>query len=91
MEDSEKLIRRSILGSDHSEKKISIPFAVFASISVTIGAGMVAVPRTSLESGIPFAIAYNILNFVLTMYSIHLLLESARMSGIYSMPKLAYY
>lgn len=51
---------------------------------------MVAVPRTTLESGIPFGIAYNLLNYLLTIYSIHLLLESARVTGIYSMPGLTH-
>ena len=74
----------------HEEKTVSIPIAVFSAISVTIGAGMVAVPKTTMESGIPFGIAYNFLNLVLTIYSIHLLLESARVTGLYSMPRLAY-
>jgi len=72
------------------EKTVTIPIAVFSAISVTIGAGMVAVPKTSLESGIPFAIVYNLLNYLLTVYSIHLLLESARVTGLYSMPGLTY-
>ena len=74
----------------HEEKTISLWIAVFSAISVTIGGGMVAVPKTALESGIPFGVAYNILNFLLTIYSIHLLLESARVTGIYSMPRLTY-
>lgn len=72
------------------EATISLPIAVFSAISVTIGAGMVAVPRTSFESGVPFGIIYNLLNFLLTIYSIHLLLESARVTGLYSMPRLTY-
>ena len=46
------------------EHKVSIPVAVFSVVSVTIGAGMVAVPKASYESGIPWAIAYNVFNFV---------------------------
>ena len=72
------------------EKTISIPVAVFSAISVTIGAGMVAVPISSLESGIPFAIGYNLFTYALTVYSLHLLLESARVTGLYSMPRLAF-
>ena len=74
----------------HEEKTISIPVAVFSAISVTIGAGMVSVPKTTIESGVPFALVYFSFNLVLTIYSIHLLLESARVTGLYSMPRLAY-
>jgi len=72
------------------EQTISIYVAAFSAISVTIGAGMVSLPKTALESGIPFALAYNVLNSILSIYSIHLLLESARVTGIYSMPRLTY-
>jgi amino acid permease len=59
-------------GSDiKEEKSISIPIAVFSSISVTIGAGMVSVPKTAYEAGIPFTIAYFFLNLLLTIYSVH--------------------
>lgn len=74
----------------HEEKTISIPVAVFSAISVTIGAGMVSVPRSTFEAGIPFTIAYFTFNLILTIYSLHLLLESARVTGFYSMPRLAY-
>lgn len=85
-----KTVKHSRITIKKEEKTISIPVAVFSAISVTIGAGMVAVPKTTLESGIPFGIAYNLLNYVLTIYSIHLLLESARVTGLYSMPRLTY-
>jgi Na+/proline symporter len=53
------------------EKSISIPIAVFSAISVTIGAGMVSVPKTAYEAGIFFAIGYFFLNLILTIFSIH--------------------
>ncbi|CAI2363499.1 unnamed protein product [Moneuplotes crassus] len=75
---------------NRKEEAISIPVATFSAISVSIGAGMVAIPKASFESGIPFGVFYNMLNLILTIYSIHLLLESARVTGLYSMPRLAY-
>jgi len=54
------------------ENTISTMVAVFSVVSVTIGAGMVAVPKASYESGIPWAISYNIFNLVACVYSIHL-------------------
>ena len=65
-------LRKTILKEEH---KISIPIAVFSVVSVTIGAGMVAVPRSSYNSGIPWAIGYNIFNFIACVYSIHLYLR----------------
>jgi len=47
------------------EHRVNISVAVFSVISVTIGAGMVAVPKASYESGIPWAIGYNIMNFIM--------------------------
>jgi amino acid permease len=56
---------------------ISMPIAVFSVVSVTIGAGMVAVPKSSFEAGIPWAIGYYLFNYVLCIYSIHLLIRTA--------------
>ena len=72
------------------EHKISLPIAIFSVVSVTIGAGMVAVPKASLNSGIPWSIAYNALNFLACIYSIHLYYECARVTGKYSIPHLGY-
>lgn len=47
------------------EHTVSIAVAVFSVVSVTIGAGMVAVPKSSFESGIPWAIGYYIWNYIL--------------------------
>jgi len=90
--DQEKLdnTRKNRVTVSHEEKTISIPVAAFSAISVTIGAGMVSVPKTAMEAGIPFTIVYFTINLMLTIYSIHLLLESARVTGLYSMPRLAY-
>ena len=44
--------------------KMSISTAVFSVISVTIGAGMVAVPKSAYESGIPFALFYHVWNYL---------------------------
>jgi hypothetical protein len=46
------------------EHKVSMIIAVFSVVSVTIGAGMVSVPKSSFESGIPWAIGYNIFNLI---------------------------
>jgi len=72
------------------EHKVSVSVAVFTVISVTIGAGMVSVPKAAYESGIPWALAYNIFNLILSVYSIHLFLRSAQVTGHYSMPQLGY-
>lgn len=80
-------MRRTIAVEEH---RISIAIAVFSVVSVTVGAGMVAVPKSSFESGIPWAIAYNIFNFAACVYSVHLYLKCAMVTGIYSMPHLGY-
>ena len=72
------------------EHKISITIAVFSVVSVTIGAGMVAVPKASYESGIPWAIGFNIFNLIACIYSINLFMRCAQATGIYSMPHLGY-
>lgn len=76
--------------SHKSDHTLSITSAVFSVVSVTIGAGMVAVPKSAFESGIPWALGYYAWNYVLTVYSIHLFLRAAEISGHYSMPKLGY-
>jgi amino acid permease len=80
-------LKRTVVKEEH---RISIAIAVFSVVSVTIGAGMVAVPKASFEAGIPWAIGYNIFNFAACVYSIHLYLECARVTNIYSMPHLGY-
>ena len=72
------------------EHTVSIAVAVFSVVSVTIGAGMVAVPKSAYESGIPWAIAYYIWNYLLTIYSIHLFSRAAEASGNWSIPSLGY-
>ncbi|CAI2364663.1 unnamed protein product [Moneuplotes crassus] len=72
------------------EPQISIPVAVFTVISVTIGSSMVSVPQTAYESGIPWALGYNTFNFILSLYSIHLYLKAAQVTGYYSVPRLVY-
>jgi amino acid permease len=52
--------KKTIIKEEH---RISLVIAVFSVVSVTIGAGMVSVPKASYESGIPWAIGYNIFNF----------------------------
>lgn len=47
------------------EHTVSMSVAVFSVVSVTIGAGMVAVPKSSYESGIPWAIGYYLWNYIL--------------------------
>jgi amino acid permease len=94
----EPVSKREILVSDDKEKKhthlehhtVSISIAVFSVVSVTIGAGMVAVPKSSYESGIPWAIGYYLFNYVIWIYSIHLFIRAAEASGKYSIPSLGY-
>jgi amino acid permease len=80
-------LKKTIIKEDH---RISLIIAVFSVVSVTIGAGMVSVPKASYESGIPWAIAYNLFNFAACIYSIHLYLRCAQVTGYYSMPHLGY-
>lgn len=47
------------------EHTVSIAVAVFSVVSVTIGAGMVAVPKSAFESGIPWALGYYLWNYIL--------------------------
>ena len=70
--------------------KISIPIAVFSVISVTIGAGMVSVPKSAYNSGIPFAIGYHLFNLISWIYSIHLLIRWGEATGLTSMAQLGY-
>lgn len=70
------------------EHQISVPIAIFSVVSVTVGAGMVSVPKSSIESGIPWAIGYNIFNFIACVYSIHLYYECGRITGKWSIPHL---
>ena len=53
------------------EHSISLTIAVFSVVSVTIGAGMVSVPKSSFESGLHWAVGYNISNFIMCIFSIH--------------------
>jgi amino acid permease len=72
------------------EHQISLPIAIFSVVSVTVGAGMVSVPKSSYESGIPWAIGYNIFNFVACVYSIHLYYMCATVTKKWSIPHLGF-
>ena len=75
---------------ENKEGKITVAYASFTVISLTIGAGMVAMPRSWFDSGLPFGVWYNIFNFAATIYSIHLYYESARVTNLWSIPRIGY-
>lgn len=61
MSDQNSSTKGSFIEEEH---KTSLLIASFSVISVTIGAGMVSVPKAAYDSGIIWSLFYNVLNWV---------------------------
>jgi amino acid permease len=66
------------------EHKVGVIFAGFTVASVAIGAGMVSVPSSMLKSSLSFNLFYYSFNFVMSVFSVHLLLEVKNATGLKS-------
>ena len=69
---------------------LSTATAVFSIISIDLGVGMVSVPKSSYDSSIPWTVVFYFVNVLYTIYTIHLLLKAAQVSGKYTYAKLGY-
>ncbi|CAI2365580.1 unnamed protein product [Moneuplotes crassus] len=71
-----------------SGSRYSVAIAIIYIISITLGAGLVSLPYSILKSGIPWSIIYHIFNCACSIYSVHLYLKCAEVTGYDSIARI---
>jgi len=72
-------------------EKVGVFGAMLTIVGTIIGGGIVGIPYATLQTGIWLVLIVHFLNFLMGIYSVHLLIEAKNISGLASFSELGFY